>query len=65
MLYKYRKRNNNFATTGLVGEFRASSPPKKFDKTLLHRIQFIIKQRMVIQLHICYVCSGACSLGKY
>ena len=29
MLYKYRKRNNNFATTGLVGEFRASSPPKK------------------------------------
>ena len=28
MLHKYRKRNNNFATTGLVGEFRASSPKK-------------------------------------
>ena len=25
---KYRKRNNKFATTGLVGEFRASSPQK-------------------------------------
>ena len=29
LLYKYGKRNNNFAIMGLVGEFKASSPPKK------------------------------------
>ena len=29
LLYKYRKRNNNFATMVLVREFRASSPPPK------------------------------------
>ena len=33
LLYKYRKRNNNFATMGLVREFRASSPPKKKKKS--------------------------------
>ena len=33
LLYKYKKRNNNFATMGLVGEFRTSPPPKKVDKS--------------------------------
>ena len=60
----------------IILQRRASSPKKiwqmmqfgefwSITKTLPHRIQFIIKQRMVIQLHICYVCLGACSLGKY
>ena len=60
MLYKYRKWNNYFATTGLVGEFRASSHKKiwqmmqfgefwSITKTLLHRMQFIQKFAMCVQ----------------
>ena len=68
--------NNNIATMGLKGEFRAFFPVEIYQmvqfgefrnitKTLLHKIQFLMKERMVIQLNICFVCSGACSPEKY